>query len=280
MATTIHFTGTRQEAKALAYRLGAILAGREADSIGIGRGLLLAMGVAALSDIKDAFVTKARGGTDEMGISWPKLSRKYLAYGRRFGRGEQSALTKAAGLNPRANRLAPGNNKGLLTADQLKRWRMIFARSLARFLLSMEAGEAKAAAAQIAWAQLKREGAQTKLNVFGSRQVEILRDTGVLLNSLSPGVLSGPPGPNQQYRGPSGPGGDQQIFDLTAGKVIVGTNVFYARAHQEGGRKMPRRQFLPENEAQIPDVWWQRWLAVGIKAVEVGAALLYRKGAA
>jgi len=283
MATTVYFRGTRAEAKNIAYRLGAILAGREADTIGIARGFLLSIGVAALSDIKDAFITKARGGTDEMGISWPRLSRKYLAYGRRFGRGEAVGLTRAAGLDPKANRFAPGRSKGLLTQAQLQRWRQIFASLVPRFYLSTGSIQfAKARAAQIAWATLKKEGAQTKLQVFGDRTVEILRDTGVLLNSLSPGLLSGTPGPSASYSKPAGPGGDEQILAINAGEVIVGSTVAYAARHNNGDfeNNVPRRQFLPDS-GQVPQVWWDRWLAVGMQALEAGAAMLYRqRGAA
>lgn len=276
------FKGSRAELRTMVYRLGAILAGREADTSHIARGFLLALGVAALSDIKDAFVTKSRGGTDEMGIKWPALSRAYLAYGRRFGRGEKVGLTRAAGLDPKLNRFAPGRDKGLLTKDQLKRWREIFARMVPRFYMSTGNIQfAKTRAAQIAWATLKREGAKTKLEVFGSRQAEILRDTGVLLNSLSPGIMGGSPGPNASYSKPSLAGGEQQIFELSAAQVSVGTTVAHAAAHNKPIKAtVPRRQFLPDDASQVPEVWWDRWLAVGLQALEIGAAMFFRRGAA
>jgi hypothetical protein len=288
---TIHFRGTRQDVRNVAYKLRAILAGRADDPHRVGYGFLLALGFGALSDIKDAYVTKADGGTDEMGISWPDLTPETKAYGRRFGPGEQSRLKGAAGLG-RQNRFAPGQNTGLLTAEQLKKWKRLFAQALNRLRVSLPEKEAKERAAQIAWAQLKREGAQTKLQVYGSRKVQVLRDTGVLLNSLSPGVLSGQP-PFMTYTKPSGDGGDQQEFEVSPGRVSVGTNVPYAAAHQNGTRSgvvgphkagvanrgAVRRQILPDNEGQIPDVWWQRWLGIANGALQAGAEILFREAA-
>lgn len=130
--------------------------------------------------VKEQFIVKSRGGTGDDGISWKPLSKSYLAYGRRFGKGEQAALKAAAGLG-KGNRFAPGNNKGLLTAAQLKRWRKLYASAL--MWLDDEPGSSARAAAY-AWSTLKKEGAKTKLDVYGNRKVEMLRDTGNLLASL------------------------------------------------------------------------------------------------
>jgi len=69
-----------------------MLIGQHPDEQGIARGVFFALGVAALSDIKSDYVRKARGETGEDGTRWPPLSPKYLAYGRRFGKGEQNLL--------------------------------------------------------------------------------------------------------------------------------------------------------------------------------------------
>ena len=216
-----------------------------------------AVGLAALSDIKDDFVRKAKGGTGEDGETWPPLSREYLAYGRRFGGGEKAQLKRDSGLG-KGHR-----HRGLLSAAQDKRWKVIFASNLKRFAASMPLGAAKAKAAQIAWATLKREGAKTKLEVFGGRKVDILRDTGVLLNSISPGRL--------QTEGGYVPPADQ-IFDLTESGVVVGTNVKYARRHNRGTGNMPKRQFLPVNGA--PQVWVDRWAKV---AAQVTSSIIRRR---
>lgn len=249
-----------------------MLSGQDPDTAGLARGVFLAAGFEALSCIKSDFITKSRGGTGADGNKWQPLSKKYLAYGRRFGSGEQASLKKAAGLG-RQNRLAPGQNKGLLTTDQLKRWNKIFAQTLTRMLLSLPPAQAKARAAQIAWATLKREGAKTKLEVYGNRTVDILKDTGILLNSLSPGQMGGA-GPASSYTKPSGDGGDQQIFEAISNGIIVGTNVPYAAVHNFGSTKLgiPARPFLPK---EAPDVWKQDIADTTAKALEQAARLVF-----
>lgn len=272
MAQRIYFRGTKADIRRIVDRLRLILVGQAADPLRIAQGVFLAIGFSALRDVQQDFIRKARGGVGEDGATWPKLSAKYLAYGRRFGPGEQTNLKKAHGLG-RGHRFAPGNNKGLLTAAQLARWKQIFAQQVARFALSMSIGEAEARAAVIAWSTLKKEGAKTKLEVFGNRSVEILRDSGVLLNSLSPGRLS-TTGPGAAYTLPSGQGGDQQICEALANGVIVGTNVPYAAVHNYGCKKLgiPKRQFLPDDP---PEIWWQRWLDTALKALTSGARLAF-----
>ena len=137
--------------------------------------------------------------------------------------------------------------------------------------------DAKVRAAQIAWATLKREGARTKLEVFGHRQVEILRDTGVLLNSLSPGKLS-QSGNATIYSPPSGDGGDEQIMQATGNGVIVGTTVAYAGAHQYGvpAKGLPARPFLPDPN-RIPALWKERWSAVAERAIQRAARTLFEQ---
>jgi hypothetical protein len=254
-----YFRGSRSEARQLVSSLVLALTGHGPDTQQIARGVFLAVGFAALSDIKDDFVRKARGGTGEDGVKWAPLKRETIAYGRRAGPND-----------PKGKK----GGRGLLTAAQNKRWKKIFGGALARLLLSLPEGEAKARAAQIAWATLKREGAKTKLDVLGSRSVEILRDTGILLNSLSPGQLGGGSA-GMTYRKPGGDGGDEQIFETIANGVIVGTNVPYASVHQDGStkKKIPARPFLPKGNA--PAVWRERWLAVGRAAIFAGLKMLF-----
>ena len=92
--------------------------------------------------------------------------------------------------------------------------------------------------------------------------MEILRDTGVLLNSLSPGRWT-----QSGYTKPSAEGGEEQIFEVGTGEVIVGTNVEYASTHQRGRGAIPARPFLPVDH--VPSVWWSRWLGVANKALVV-----------
>jgi hypothetical protein len=110
------------------------------------------------------------------------------------------------------------------------------------------------------------------LEVYGHRQVEILRDTGVLLNSLSPGTLT--TGPQPSYQKPDGDGGQEQVFDLFDAGVIVGTSVAYAAAHQDGipGR-LVARPFLPVGA--VPQVWLQRWQDKTAAAIASAAKLFF-----
>lgn len=249
-----------QEARKIIRRFLAMLGGHvQADQL--AQGVFFAIGLEALSDIHADFIRKAQGGVGEDGASWPRLSPKTLAYSRRFGPGEQAGLKAAAGLG-RANRLAPGGNKGLLTVAQLKRWRQVYSQHLARLVMMYPLAQAKSIAAGIAWNKVKAEGAKTKLEVFGNRPHEPLRDTGVLLNSLSPGYLIW-----GEYHKPIRDGAEFQIFQSLENGVVVGTNVPYAKTHNEGDRSrgIPARPFIP---TVVPARWIQGWADVGIKAVE------------
>lgn len=261
-----HFRGSRADAAAIARELHAALIGRESSEL--AKGVFLAIGFAALSDIKDDFVRKADGQAGEDGNTWKPLSKEYLAYQRRFGRTEKATLKKAAGLG-KQHRFGVSGNMGLLTKEQQKRWKAIFASTLARLLLSMAEPAAKSRAAQVAWAKLKSEGAQTMLEVFGNRKVQIQRDTGVLLNSLSPGELSGG-AQSVVYTPPGEPGGEQQIMRAIENGVIVGTNVPYAGACQK------QRPFLPTD--RVPEVWRSRWMDAAKEAVRIAVRNAYEQG--
>ena len=265
MDGTIFLRTSREATKQAIIDVIKSVGGSASAHTELARGVHTAVGMAALSDIKNDFITKARGGTGEDGITWPPLSPKYLAYNRRFGPGERAGLKKAAGLG-RGN-----NNRGLLSKAQDRRWRQIFASVFARLSASLPEAAAKARAGQAAWATLKREGAKTMLEVFGNRTVEILRDTGVLFNSLSVGEIA----PSGDYSPPA-----DQIFALTESGVIVGTNVVYARAHNRGvpSKNLPARQFIPVDGA--PQVWLDRWQATAATAVSAAIQHALRIGGA
>ncbi len=231
-------------------------AGTAAEHAESAKVVHTAIGLAALADIKTDFVRKARGGTGEDGVKWAPLSKEYLAYQRRFGPGEKSNLKKAAGLG------SGHRHRGLLTADQNKKWKRIFGFHFGRLAVSVGPAEAKGRAAAIAWTILKADGAKTMLEVFGSRQVEILRDTGVLFNSLSPAYWTG----DGDYTPP-----EDQIFNLAENGVAIGTNVPYASVHQHGSKSktgkgggIPARPFLPTGE--IPAAWRTNWVSAGVRA--------------
>lgn len=144
-----------------------------------------------------------------------------------------------------------------MTPTEDKRWREIFAKEKWRLVVKfgLNDKEASARAAQKAWAILKSEGAKTKLAVLGSRKVDIMRDTGRLFRSLSPGVEDRPSGEQEQ------------VFQVPPGRVIVGTNVPYA------GRQFKMRPAWPA-DGHLPAGWWRYLLQVGVRGAARAARLL------
>lgn len=262
MAERIYFRGSRREARRIVSAMVTALTGGSSDNSDLAAGVHTAIGFAALSDITDDFVRKSRGGVGEDGVKWAPLQPATLAYGRKAPKGKGHA---------------PGGKDGLLTMAQLKRWRQVYGHSLARMAMSMDLGAAKVRAAQAAWSVVKSEGGQTKIAAYADRPHEILRDTGVLLNSLSPGQIGGD-GASVTYSPPSGPGGSEQIFRSLSSGVIVGTNVPYAATHQNGNakRNIPARPFLPKGDA--PQTWRDRWAAVGMRGVSVAIRIAIMRG--
>jgi len=266
---------TRELAEDTIHLLIGSLSGQLNAFPDLVEGVQLSIAWEFLSNVQESFIMKARGEVGIDGIRWKPLSRKYLAYSRRFGTGEQAELKRAAGLvrtdkNGKATtapfRFAPGGKKGLLTADQLKQWRRFYSVMLARMLASTDEAEAKRIAAGYAWNQMKKRGAQTKLNVYGSRQVEILRDTSVLFNSLSPFSMIDTDYVSEFSLLSTQNPRDAQILQTVRGGVRVGTSVPYAATHHygDGRRGVPARPFWPED---LPVQWRENMADVLKRAV-------------
>ena len=234
---SVTFRGSRADLSKLLNSLPGILSGNDADKGWIGEGFRSAIGYAALTDIKESFIMKARGGTDAMGIQWPPLSPRTIA-NRRVG--------------PRASAEARLRKRIQKAETQ---------RAYARLRHSLPEGEARRRAAIAGGVRATNIMGRTKVEVLGGREVEILRDTGILLNSLSPGELI-----EGRYAEPSIEGGSQQKFEVNPGEVAVGTNVLYASTHQDGWKHIPRRQFLPDEDNPVPQSWWDRWRDVAVSA--------------
>jgi hypothetical protein len=192
----------------------------------VAAAMMTRVGMALLGRIKAAFIVKSRGGTDEAGDSWQPLSPKTIAYSKTRSRGR--------GGRTRTERKRSSIPSQALSAKQQSRWWEVYRRQLAVYK-----GDKRHAAA-VAWLVLKREGAKTLVDKYGHRKAEILRDTGLLLNSLSPGVASA-----------------EQIFRVLPGEVIVGTNRAGAADHHAGipGR-LPQRRLWPPPD-RWPDSWWR-----------------------
>lgn len=219
----IYVRSTRAKVREKIARAIAAASGRNGDAHDASVAMQTRIGMTALAHIKDAFITKSRGGTDESGLNWPKLAKSTIAYSRRH-----------PGVPP-AKQRAAFRPSWMITEKQRTRWWYLYRIGLAR-----SKGDKNKAAAY-AWATSKREGAKTLLGVYGNTQVEILRDTGLLLNSLSPGVNPGSV--------------ENQVFDVRPGECIVGTNRKHAASHHYGipGR-LPQRKLWPD-----PDQWPMSW---------------------
>lgn len=222
--TVIHVRGTRRDVRRIINQAAAAASGKSSQAQEIVEGMQTRIGMVALGHIRDAFVTKARGGTDESGLSWPPLKRSTIAYSRRH-----------PGV-PKSNIRAAFRPSWMLTDKQRNRWWEVYRRCLA----STRGDTGKSA--QIAWATVKREGATTLLEKYGDTQVEILRDTGLLLNSLSPGVSPGSV--------------ENQVFRLAPGEIIIGTNRKWAGTHHHGTARIPQRRLWPSPE-NWPESWWK-----------------------
>lgn len=205
--------------------------------------MMTGVGLAALGRIKQAFVVKARGSTDEAGDRWAPLKPGTIAYSRTRSRGAGGRTRTERGRDARPSRA--------LGDRQRDRWWDLYRQGLAIYK-----GD-KGLAARRAWAVLKREGVTTLIAKYGNRPVEILHDTGLLLNSLTPGTHSA-----------------EQVFRLGQATVTIGTSRRGALAHHRGvpGR-LPQRRLWPELR-RWPATWWQDMLdQVRVGLIDMAAQL-------
>jgi hypothetical protein len=211
----------------------------------VARGIWLRVGLQALSLIKQAFLIKAAGGTDAAGDNWPRLAKSTVAYSRRH-----------PGVLWPGSKRAPFAPSWMLTKKQRERWWALY-RSFGGGAPSGAGYHAKGVsgglAAMFAWRVLKAEGAKTLMSEYGDEDLQPLRDTGLLLNSLSPAIM-----PDQVTAADkNAPAVQDQIFRLAAGRVAVGTNRKWAAVHHNGSRdgRIPQRRLWPK-PSRWPSSWW------------------------
>ncbi len=248
--TLVYTRGNHASLLRLLRTIPSVASGRTLRQL--SNTLLVRVGNAALGQIKKAFIEKARGGSDVTGLRWRPLSPKTIAYKRRHPLISRTTGKVTKGRLPKPSVRAGYHPSYQLTKQQRERWWAVYCRLLGKYR-----GNKKHAAA-VAWIILKSEGAKTLLEVYGNRPVEILRDTGLLLNSLSPGVAV--PGASTPPRAPN------QVFRLDRGSVIIGTSRKGAKGHQEGipGR-LPQRRLWPE-----PSNWNAAWWTDIVEQAQAG----------
>ena len=130
MARQIVYLGTPAEAREALRELPAILAGRLPDPMGVAQAVQLRCGVALLSEVQRAFITKSRGGVGSDGIRWPPLQPQTIA-----NRRATSEELRTLGIRRRGSRPS-------LTPEQDRRWRQVYARTLRRAMIDLPPGEA------------------------------------------------------------------------------------------------------------------------------------------
>lgn len=248
---TVSFNGSREDLRRLLRSVPAIFAGRAPDPLGIAKGLQLRLGVQLLSLIQTAFVEKSRGGMGSDGIQWPPLSPSTIA-ARCRGPADKKAVRVS-------NRLSTTLSQKAAQARKIeKEVRTEEARLRAKF--GLPTGQARGLARANVEARARRQvGLGTIKGVLASRDVDILRDTGELLRSFSPGIEDVPSG------------ADGQVFNTPPGRVIVGTNK--KPWHNKGGPNLPARHYWPP-DGNLPTAWWNALLAVGQRGILRAVVLL------
>jgi hypothetical protein len=92
------------------------------------------------------------------------------------------------------------------------------------------------------------------------RQVDILRDTGLMLRSFSPGYF------DLTTVALNMPSVEFQVFSTLPGQVIVGTNRHPWHHFGNPETNLPARHLWPP-DGNLPDVWWSDILEVGVQAL-------------
>ena len=265
MGEVLHYRGTASELVGTIRGFIGTLAGQGNVGASLINGVQLRVANSLLSEIEQAFIQKSRGEVGSDGIKWPPLKRETIAQ-RRIGPGDLAAIGIKGAGQPKSR------VRGLLTKEQDKEWRRIFAQTLGWLMAKFGMGEAEAKgrAAQAAWAKLKAMGAKTKLEVLGGRQVDILRDTGKLLASFSPGLT-----PEEARQAaitglwPDKPSGAEgQVLRTAPGRITVGT--------KEKPWHHKRRPFWPD---YLPEPWARTMEKAAARGIQEAVTMIVRGAA-
>jgi hypothetical protein len=229
--------------------LPARLSGRVADPSGIGREFRMRLAFGFFSECIVDWDTKSQGGQGRDGISWPKLSRAYLAYQK--GRPEGHSGTGGRYKQDKAGKVAPLHRvmrDEHLTPAQKRAWLKEYKGALAQLVTRHPIERARTLAVNAAWAATRADRAPTLLKQFGGRQTTILVDEGNLRRSIQPGELVATAN-GSDYQ----PKSADQAVEEKPGEIAVGSNLKTARWHHGGRGKNPKRAFWPDNG--LPPPW-------------------------
>lgn len=161
-----------------------------------------------MTRVNEAFWIKAKGGTDDLGNAWKDLAPSTHAY------------KPMSPIELGTYEIDKELTRGLLTPEQDKRWKTIFARTLQRLeKKGVSNKEAKKQAGERAWAVVKASGARTKIGL--GRITDINIRYGRLVAATKPGTVS-----NNRYYPPK----NQEVIYQPRGKVRIKFNLPYARA--------------------------------------------------
>ena len=211
MATDIRTKRSRKRIRDTIRSIPLIISGREKDPFNLHNKFWGIVTLSMFESISESFNVKSLGLTDDLGNDWHDISVQTKAYGRPAQKGDLSLGQKRATKD--------STTIGLLTPNQYKQWKKIFGRIFHKNKMKIGAAKAKELAGKIAWAELKKTGANTKIDLLGNRNLLILRNTDKLFRSFLPGKLT-----SNSYRKYN----KDQIYRVEKGAVTLGSQVDYA----------------------------------------------------
>lgn len=250
----------------------------------LAHGFRNGLGVAFLQKNSDNFIANSRGGSGaDVDLRWPPLAPSTIAARR---------IETRKSSNPEIEKLrAPARQAKAAYREALKQRKLRgkFESKLYRRHVKtlIEQGMSPAHAQVLSKTHAHREAmfrfgdlAKRKVEVFAGVPVEILRDTGVGLNLLSPAHFSETTGDYTKKppeHNPETSDTIEAIFENEPGQVMVGVRGYISR-HHHGGRRLPKRSLWPD-PMDWPDEWWNHMQDVSESMlVNVAADLARRAG--
>jgi hypothetical protein len=155
--------------------------------------------------VNRSFWIRANGGTDDLGNSWKPLAPATHAY------------KPLSPIEKNTYAIDGKVTRGLLTPEQDRVWRGIYARTLKRLQQRGVANPEKEAASK-AWAILKAKGARTLISLGRITKINIR--TGRLVAATRPGAVA-----NHRYYPPR-----DQIVEVRPRSIRISFRIPYAKA--------------------------------------------------